>query len=409
MMKKLARLTAFILMLTFACPAALAASPTPTPPPVQIDESVVEPPVEIQKMLDIAYNELVTLNGERLPGSNKYTQWFNRYEWEWCAGFVTWCLLEAGIPIDVLENIKEGAKEFDDGYFHVDGLFNVKSSTPGKFLRGNMLMERATMVPQKGFILIYGCSYNISVHAAIVYDVVDLGEGKYRITTIEGNIKDSVKMFIRDYDMYAEVNTNSKKSTNLSEVPVEERTIPESATVSYEVMSGKPSNSADGKYMYYVNRFVMPWVPGDPMLNYPEPTAEPTAEPTPEPTPAPTAEPTAEPTATPTAEPVVVSMVAVTAPPTAEPTAAPTEVPTPEPTAVPTEAPTPEPTAEPTEAPTPEPTAEPTPEPTPEPVADPTYPCQGKDGACIYITRDAEDAFCRACDRNDNGVEDAKE
>ena len=215
-MKKLMRVTALILMLTLFAPAAMAASATPTPPPVQIDSTVVEPPAEIQKLLDIAYNELQTVGGEKLPGSNKYTQWFNRYEWEWCAGFVTWCLLEAGIPVDTLENIKEGAKGFDDGLFHVDGLYNVKSSTPGKFLRGNMLMERATMSPQKGFIVIYGCSYNRTVHAALVYDVENLGGGKYRITTIEGNIKDSVKMFIRDYDMNAEVNTNKKKSTNLS-------------------------------------------------------------------------------------------------------------------------------------------------------------------------------------------------
>ena len=55
------------------------------------------------------------------------------------------------------------------------------------------------------------------------------------------------------------------------------------------------------------------------------------------------------------------------------------------------------------------PTAEPTPEPTPVPVEEPTWPCQGEDGQCPYITRAEDDPFCRKCDRNDNGVEDVKE
>ena len=159
-MKHFLRVIAFLLLLSLGTNGALAAKSTPTPPPVQIETALAEPPAEIQRMLDIAYNEFVTLNGQRLPESNKYTQWFNRYEWEWCAGFVTWCLLEAGIPVDVLENIKEEAAKSDDGLLHKEGLFNLKASTPGKFLRGNMILERTTMMPQKGFILIYGCSYN---------------------------------------------------------------------------------------------------------------------------------------------------------------------------------------------------------------------------------------------------------
>ena len=49
--------------------------------------------------------------------------------------------------------------------------------------------------------------------------------------------------------------------------------------------------------------------------------------------------------------------------------------------------------------------------PTATPTAAPavTYPCQGKDGTCRYITYSAEDPFCRACDRNENGVEDSAE
>lgn len=380
-MKKIARAAALLLALVLCVPAAFAASATPTPPPVEIASTVVQPPEEIQNMLGIAYAEWETLGGEKLPNVNKFTEWRGKgYKFEWCAGYVTWVMMEAGIPMQELSDIRAAAKESADGLYHVDGLYHCKEASPGKLLRAYQLMERATIVPQKGFIVIYGCSYNKVIHAALVYDVEDLGNGKYRLTTLEGNIGDSIKMYIRDYDMNAEVNTNSKKSTNLSEVPEDERVIPASANVDYTILSGKPSSSTDGKYMYYINRFLMPWVPED----QPEATAEPTAAP------APTAEPTAKPTAEPTVEPVVVSLEAITPAPVTE---APTETPTA--------------TATPTLAPTATPTAAPTAEPTTEPAR--TYPCQGKDGHCPYITRSADDPFCRACDRNDNGIEDSKE
>lgn len=404
-MKNMLRMTALALLLAMLCPAAFAApKATPTPPPLAIETTLTEPPAPIQNMLDIAYREWQEVDGKNLGDINKYTKWRNNYKWEWCAGFVTWCLLEAGIPMEELADIR--AKEDENDYWRTGGLYHVKEGSPGKLVRGYQVMERTTMMPQKGFIVIYGCSYNKVIHAALVYDVEDLGGGKYRLTTLEGNIKNSVRMYIRDYDMNAEVNTNKTKSTNLTVVPEEERVLPESSILDYSIMTGKVGGKT---CTYYIDKFLMPWVPGDPALPAPEATATPapTAEPTPEPTatPAPTAEPTAEPTATPaptaepvpaaTEEPIVVNVVALTPAPAA--TAAPEATATPAPTA----APTAEPTAEPTPAPTAEPTAEPAP-------AD-TFPCQGEEGKCPYITRDQADPFCRRCDRNDNGIEDVKE
>ena len=43
------------------------------------------------------------------------------------------------------------------------------------------------------------------------------------------------------------------------------------------------------------------------------------------------------------------------------------------------------------------------------PDAGPAFPCQGLNGKCPYVTRTEDDPFCRACDFNDNGVEDAAE
>ncbi|MBQ7138254.1 MAG: PT domain-containing protein, partial [Clostridia bacterium] len=289
-MKNILRMTAVLLLLTMLCPAALAASKaTPTPPPGVIDTVLVEPPAEIQRALDLAYADWQEVNGKNLGDKNKYTEWRNSYKWEWCAGFVTWALLEAGIPMEELADIR--AKEDENDHWHTNGLYHVKEGSPGKLVRGYQVMERTTMMPQKGFIVIYGCSYNKTIHAALVYDVEDLGNGKYRLTTLEGNIKNSIRMYIRDYDMNAEVNTNKTKSTNLTEVPEDERVLPESSILDYTIMTGKVGGKT---CTYYIDRFLMPWVPGDPALSTPVPTA--TAEPTPAPTAEPTPEPTAEPT-----------------------------------------------------------------------------------------------------------------
>ena len=380
-MKNLLRIAAFLLMLCLVCPA-LAASPTPAPR--EIDPAVQQPPEEIRRFLDIAYNEWETLAGKTLSNCNKYTEWRGKgVKFGWCAGYVTWCMLEAGIPQQEIEPIQAAAKASETGLFEPEGVYHVMEAGVSKVLAGYQAMGRTSRIPQPGFLLVYGCSYNKTIHLALVYDVEQLGEGKYRITTLEGNMSSRVKMYVHDYDMNAAINTNSKKSTNLSVIPEEDRVIPESSYVDYDVPSAKPSDSANGKYMYYVNCFLMPWVPGDPALTTPEPTA----------TPAPTAVPTAVPALDEADEAPEATLTP--APEAPEAPAEPTQAP------IPTEAPA-APTAAPeaTEAPV---------EPTAAPDARPTWPCQGKGGNCPYVTYSEDDHFCRACDRNDNGVEDTQE
>jgi hypothetical protein len=287
LMKKFVRVIAFMLLLSILCPAALAADTLP--PPVAIPTTQVEPPPEIQKVLDIAYAQWLEVDGKNITDVNKYTEWRGKgYKFQWCAGFVTWCMMEASIPMMTMADFQAAAKKSDDGLVHMEGLYHCKEAGQGKLLNAYQLMERTTMVPQKGFVVIYGTSWNEAVHAALVYDVEELGDGKFRITTLEGNVKNgktpnSITMYIRDYDMNAAVNTNQKKSTNLTQVPEAERTVEEAE---YILMEGPPTSGYKSQ-MYYVYRFLMPWVPGDPALTTPDPTAEPTPEPTAEPTPAP--------------------------------------------------------------------------------------------------------------------------
>ncbi len=242
-MKIWIRIIALALIMTMLAAPALAAKKkaTPTPGPREITTEVVEEvPEKIQELLDLAYNEWKELDGKKLKKSNKYTKWRNNYEWGWCAGFITWCMLELDVPQSVWTEIKEG---------EVDGIVHVKEAGVGKVVTGYTLMHRTTLTPQKGFIVVYGKKGKNGLwHAGLVYDVEKLPNGKYRLTTIEGNVNSSVWMYVHDYDPNAE-----KKTKNISLVPEEERISVDSTAFSYHYTY----NDKD----IYVNMFLMPWVP----------------------------------------------------------------------------------------------------------------------------------------------------
>ncbi len=236
-------------MMLLAAPACAAKSKaTPTPAPLEIGLEPVEPPEEIQHLLDIVYNEWETVNGKDQGVKNKYTKWFNNYNWgrnSWCAGFVTWCMLEAGIPQSTRDELKD---QFQEGVAP-SPVFHIKASSPAKMAPGYLYLHRTSNIPQKGFIVLYGEKSNKYIHVGFVYDVEHLGDGRYRLTCIEGAMKNTVRMFIYDYDSRAE------KKKNIVLVPKEERTGEESKIFTY-------GNHKKGT-SWYVNCFMMPWVPGD--------------------------------------------------------------------------------------------------------------------------------------------------
>lgn len=262
-MKPFRRFLCLIMALCLLSADALAATSkaTPTPPPTTTESEVAEEvPPKIQELLDLAYNEWETLNGKRLARSNKYTKWRNKYEWGWCAGFITWCMLQIDVPMERMVDIDEG---------EVEGIVHVKEASVGKLLRGYQKMNRATNIPQKGFLLVYGVakSANRTTHVGLVWDVEDLGNGRYRITTIEGNMSNTVRMYIHDYDV------NAPATANLFAVPEEERTRKETANFTYKLQDKK----------WYVNRFLMPWVPEQytPAATTADPTPAPSVTPPP--------------------------------------------------------------------------------------------------------------------------------
>ena len=226
-------------------------------------EVVRDIPEDIQKVLEYAYEQLVETDGKNLKEKNKFTKWRNNYTFEWCGGFVTWCMLEAGIPMEEKNKIKEG---------EVEGLFHVKEAGVGKLYDGYAKLNRITRIPQKGFIAVYGNEGTGGstpyYHVGLVYDVVKLSEGKYRITTIEGNVKGStmhtIRMYTRDYDLDMASDKKLKKK-DMTLVPEDERDREEDTLFSYGYAYPK-------KHMY-ITIFLMPWIP-DEAAEEPQETTE---------------------------------------------------------------------------------------------------------------------------------------
>ena len=254
-MKVSVRFLSFLMALLLFAGAAAADD---KPKAREITAEVVQDlPETIQQLLDLAYDEWMSVDGAELKEHNKYTQWRNEGTWGWCGGFITWCMLQLDVPQE--EKNKTPKKE-------VSGVVHVKEAGVGKLYDGYARMNRITRVPQKGFIVVFGNGKSFggvgatgSYHVGLVYDVEELSEGKYRITTIEGNVTSpgddmhkkaghTVRMFTRDYDMYAE-----KKQKDLSLVPEDERTAEESALFSYDYTYGNEN--------LYINVFLMPWIP----------------------------------------------------------------------------------------------------------------------------------------------------
>lgn len=256
-MKHMTQILLLTALVCLVCHGAMAAAPaTPTPAPVPIAQRVSEPPEQIRQVLELAYHEWSTLAGKTLPKVNKYTEWRGKgIGFGWCGGFITWVMMQQDVPMQELEQIPEA---------EVDGVVHVKEASVGKLMRGYMKMNRTTRVPQPGYLLVYAAEdYQTTLHVGLVYDVEELGGGRFRLTTIEGNMSNRVKMYVHDYDMYAE-----PWYTNLSLVPEEERTQKETTYFNYKLQGKR----------WHVNCFLMPWIP-----EQPEPTPTPVPSPTPEP------------------------------------------------------------------------------------------------------------------------------
>lgn len=192
------------------CQILLTAGGKTTSYDLTVDEDV---PTELmKKAIAIAVNEFVTLDLKGIKRANKYTKWYAKKDgvaFGWCGAFVGWCFEEAGVPMSRVEKAEKVGE---------NATWAISEAGVGKILKGYQKMERTTNIPRPGYMVIYSVtkkSYN-NIHTGLITAVEDLGEGRYLLTTIEGNVSSRVKKYQYYYDSSDEA---TKKQENMEPLP----------------------------------------------------------------------------------------------------------------------------------------------------------------------------------------------
>ena len=213
------------------------------------EEDQNAPPKPIRDYLDIALKEWEAGQGQTFSTKkpHKYTIWYcgnqSKCYFGWCGGFIGYCMLQAGVPMD----------EPADSVPHPDGEpYSVYAAGVGKIYTGFQKMHRLSRVPIKGALVIYGeRDHYAYTHIGTVTDVIDHGDGTYQIFTVEGNVSSRIKRYSFMYDSnYA---TEKEHQRNMTLVPEEMRTQPEL----YEYEKQYKNKN------WYINVFCHTWGSGD--------------------------------------------------------------------------------------------------------------------------------------------------
>ena len=143
----------------------------------------------------VAKREFLANRRARLPKYNQYAKWYygKRNEIGWCAVFTIWCANAGGV-LPVKKNAEVNITDNATLYFS-EG--QVGNQYDGFFAEG-----RFGSIPRIGYPVLYADMSNgyRTTHMGIVADVQDKGEGIYRITTVEGNMSNTVKSYTYLYD-----------------------------------------------------------------------------------------------------------------------------------------------------------------------------------------------------------------
>lgn len=184
-------------------------------------------PTEIAKnMAYVARREFYAVKRARLPKYNQYAKWYygNKKEVGWCSVFGIWCANAAGShPITGAE----AAGTPDDATLY------LRHGQVGDQYDGFSALDRFGGIPRAGYMVIYADMSNAyrTTHIGIVVDALEMGGGIYQVTTVEGNMSNSVKSYCYLYDSNAANNlvgseANRKLQWNMSEVDAASRTDP---------------------------------------------------------------------------------------------------------------------------------------------------------------------------------------
>jgi len=183
-------------------------------------------PLRIQALVYVARHEFYLNQRKRLPKYNQYAKWYygKKKEVGWCSVFTIWCANASGTD-PVKETSIDSADPADIVLF--------REGQVGNQYDGFYKLDRFTNIPKPGYLVIYADlskGYR-TTHIGIVVDVADRGDGMYQVTTVEGNMSNTVKSYSYLYDSNAYNNTvgvekGRKLQENMSTLPEAEQTDP---------------------------------------------------------------------------------------------------------------------------------------------------------------------------------------
>jgi len=183
-------------------------------------------PETIKNYVYVLNREFYSVKRAKLPKYNQYAKWYYRRKNEvgWCAVFTIYCANASG-------NLPLGEKEVDTENPPMVQFF--REGQVGNQYDGFNSLGRFVDVPKPGYTVVYADMSNAyrTTHIGSVTDVQDMGDGIYMVTTVEGNMSNSVKSYCYLYDSnktnhYIGLDNRNRLQYNMSEVPAELQTDP---------------------------------------------------------------------------------------------------------------------------------------------------------------------------------------
>ena len=183
-------------------------------------------PETIKNYIYVLNREFYSVKRAKLPKYNQYAKWYygRKKEVGWCSVFTIYCANASG-------NQPLGEKEVDVENPPMVQYF--REGQVGNQYDGFNAMGRFVDVPKPGYLVIYADMSNAyrTTHIGSVTDVKDMGDGLYAVTTVEGNMSNTVKSYSFLYDSNKTnhligTEDRNKLQYNMAELPEEMQTDP---------------------------------------------------------------------------------------------------------------------------------------------------------------------------------------
>ena len=203
---------------------------------VTVSEETV--PILIRNYIYIANREYYATAQTHLEKYNTYAKWYygKKKEVGWCSVFTIYCANASG---DAVWRLKESNATKRFPALNLDEsptVLHMAEGEVGHQYDAFLKLGRFGAVPKPGYLVIYADlskAYR-TTHIASVVDVEDRGNGVYAVTTVEGNMSNTVKRYCYLYDSNGDNHLigadkkakMGKLKKNMSELPADEQTDP---------------------------------------------------------------------------------------------------------------------------------------------------------------------------------------